>query len=1349
MASVLAKPSVPQRQSTKPVPAQAPSVGGFVQRASTISTRTGIRPAGSTMRSRSPVAKITNVNSSTRPLSPEPSHKPAASHSRSNSVGGISEGMGNLNRWSQSTVSSISSVNTHKRRNSFARRLSGSFGSLAPFGSQQSPTSSKGFLKKSQSSPSGSPQKPSQTTGATRQSARFASAITLSTLSHAVESADTPSTGPLTTPATADLLAPGSGDYFGDKWSNRSPPRQRNDGDRTPVISSSASSPSRNRQSEGPKTFYAPTESVAKSSQDRRESSNAQYRPRPQSSKPSHSKYQEHAHKGSGGTEGESSTSPIPSQDDKRRRRKTPSQKTMLSKALQKANHAVLLDHAQNFEGAVAAYDDACDLLQQVMIRSSGEDDRRKLEAIRNTYMNRVAELQSSELEMFHLNDKALPDVPMRHSNSTRSQDPFSPITESEDEDSAIIQSTTAAQVAQDEARFATRGLSPERRREQLPPRGQSLMPFSFEDDGGLTPTANMQDHLGPPDSWSIDSPQGSILETTILSLAPPMEKEYMPPPLSPRRPISPSVLEHYDPAVLRSAKLPAPGSLRSQHMRQETAESTSWLDTIDESGASSASSIHSRTSSVGLRRKRIRAPSGTTEAEFDAALDAAVEAAYDDGFEPDADSLFYPRHEAQSLSKGIENVSEIGKNIEVAKDPTQEVEGGVAVSAAQEEEKSRRIERLLSRDSSESVDADYDDDEAEEEERLLEEMTRGYILDDTEYEMQTKSALPRQSDSSGFSGRTWGSSIGSIPNTARTTLSTVAEASPLPDLPTQNLSKAPPPPLHPPPSGALPPAPRALASVEPISRPQVAALTTPVLAISRSPSVRERRLSGLRAKQLKIDTGVKLPPGMTAPRTQPSLILPSEMFVSGVTEPPKSASMVTNSHEVPSNMMLKPLGLNTGPRQVSSPFPGPSPVDSASAVSSATSASSRTVLNGSDSQTTPIPNSPSRISNRTITGPGTLRKNFSSSSLRSIKQSLTASSSFDDLPSTPLSRAFSSGSQAYAGPVPAVPDLPHPTTTKLGASRLPSGGMHFFDSDIHSPHEPGTPNASTINAPLPLEPCPESFLLRPFWMMRCIYHAIVNPRGGYISTRLFVPRDIWRVKNVKIKNVEDKVSSCDLLTAALLKLMKVDTLDADAVLEEMQSFELVLDQVQVVLAKRLGGDVGIHSSIAMFKGSPTIDENETLASRSTNTSSKSYLTTWRKLRSKNSSGLGVPTTANSIARKDGSRDTLTMRSLPMTSSSNPRFVRREAGKVQGIGPHAHYMAALARLCDAAQVLDQIARQVEDPGLKHTSQTHVGLELSTRHAAEFFGFYICRFVLADIGMMLDKFVKRGSEWVLT
>jgi hypothetical protein len=63
--------------------------------------------------------------------------------------------------------------------------------------------------------------------------------------------------------------------------------------------------------------------------------------------------------------------------------------------------------------------------------------------------------------------------------------------------------------------------------------------------------------------------------------------------------------------------------------------------------------------------------------------------------------------------------------------------------------------------------------------------------------------------------------------------------------------------------------------------------------------------------------------------------------------------------------------------------------------------------------------------------------------------------------------------------------------------------------------------------------------------------------------------------------------------------------------------------------------------------------------------------------------------------------------------------------------------------------IDQIARQVEDPGLKGSSPTHVGLELCTRHSSEFFAFYVCRWVMADLGILLDKFVKRSTEWVLT
>ena len=65
-----------------------------------------------------------------------------------------------------------------------------------------------------------------------------------------------------------------------------------------------------------------------------------------------------------------------------RRRHRAPSQKVMLSNALQKARDAVLLDNAQENVSAVEAYREACTLLLQVMERSSGDEEKRKLETI-------------------------------------------------------------------------------------------------------------------------------------------------------------------------------------------------------------------------------------------------------------------------------------------------------------------------------------------------------------------------------------------------------------------------------------------------------------------------------------------------------------------------------------------------------------------------------------------------------------------------------------------------------------------------------------------------------------------------------------------------------------------------------------------------------------------------------------------------------------------------------------------------------------------------------------------------------------------------------------------------------
>jgi hypothetical protein len=296
----------------------------------------------------------------------------------------------------------------------------------------------------------------------------------------------------------------------------------------------------------------------------------------------------------------------------------------------------------------------------------------------------------------------------------------------------------------------------------------------------------------------------------------------------------------------------------------------------------------------------------------------------------------------------------------------------------------------------------------------------------------------------------------------------------------------------------------------------------------------------------------------------------------------------------------------------------------------------------------------------------------------------------------TPLSTSFSiTGRKPSIAPGP----LPTPSLPTFNVDGLPSGGMHLFESDIHSPFSPGSPSPAVANAPIPLEPCPETHLLRPFWLMRCFYQTIVHPRGGYLSTKLFIPRDVWRVKGVKLKNIEDKVANCDLLTAALQKLASVDTLDADAVLEEMQALEVVLDQVQAQLAKKLGNEVGVQSVATLFKDATTVGEGGSISdslSRSMHSSldhgakgavaqGKSYLSSWRKLRSKNS-GVNLASMAGSKS-SEVPKDSLNMATVPMTSLPAVRFAKRDTSGMAFEGPNSGYMGSLAKLFDAVQIL--------------------------------------------------------------
>ncbi|KAH7030669.1 uncharacterized protein B0I36DRAFT_373885 [Microdochium trichocladiopsis] len=968
----------------------------------------------------------------------------------------------------------------------------------------------------------------------------------------------------------------------------------------------------------------------------------------------------------------------------------------MLSKALGKANTAVQLDNAQNYEGAREAYVEACELLHLVLARTTGEEDRKKLEAIRGTYTSRITELES--LLPSRPIEKRLPARPQSIERVDSPED----MTAYDDPDDPIIIETATVLVRED----AQAALPP--------PAGLAPSPIPSDSSRSISHTTLSPGpgHMNGPSSplqssFSVRRPFGGN------SLAIP-RGDVMPAPLSPRRVPSPFKPPSPEPIVrqdfsLPSDRLAATTYTKPTHTRNPSHESVSWLDPIDESGGSACSSVHSRTSSLGIRRKHIRGVSGATEAEFDAALDAAVEAAYDDGYEP-ADSDAYHDTDPEDV------VANAMRRVELAKKRVRQTEREAGIESERDWDKQQPY-MALERDSMTFGEL-YNGSDSEEEERMLDEMTRDYTMGDFSFSSRDKqqSRVTRESNSSGVTSRTWNtSSMGSNAPTATSGLSTVNENS-------QGSMNMSPPTL--PPIGALPQ----------IPSPQ---------SKGASGSVRARRLSGQGAKQLKIETAkLGSPPRMPPPDMPASAIqAKSGGYIAQQRQNLSSSAggrAANFSLRTPSSPVrtASPAGAMVPP-----PTPPPPPPNF-----SAYEHDER-----ADSPSSMAPN---------------LRTNFSSSSLKSLRQrqmSVTGFEEADLSPNTPLSTTMTNNSLTRQTSIPAVP----PTPMGLGFNgKSGFGGMQLFESDFHlaspttSTHMQRTSKEQSDDIPLALEPCPSDVMLRPFWLMRALYQTLAHPRGGYVTNRLFVPRDAWKVKGVKLRNIEEKCSQCDLLTAALSKLALVDSNDADAVLEEMQSLEGVLETVQQNLIKKLGNEVGTQGVTSL--GGEKDGESAPPVPRSASVSGKGGAFSWRRLRSKNSaanltsayggksssggSGTSVPEHKEVTS---GSFGAGTLPSLPMVAQPMSRPAKRDVLSVKFDGPFAGYMASLARLFDAAQTVDQIARQVDDPGLRHADKTQVGLELCTRHAAEFFSFYICRFVLTDLGMLLDKFVKRGSEWVLT
>ncbi|KAF4547473.1 Hypothetical protein D9617_42g090600 [Elsinoe fawcettii] len=899
--------------------------------------------------------------------------------------------------------------------------------------------------------------------------------------------------------------------------------------------------------------------------------------------------------------------------------RKEKDKKNMLSKALEKANTAVLLDNAQNFAGALSAYRDACKLLEHVMDRTAGPDDKAKLDAIRNTYATRIEELTLLQNPQAGAEEKQLPPRP----NSNGSDD-FAPQLD--------VLSPVSPLVA---GQINTRPI-------ELP----ADVPRANAQTAGRTRDSFLTDAIRQVEGGSDHSFLGPLWERSKSPLGLLAEDSRSrddlispdaPPPLTPNRSQSPQ---------------PPPKDLPAgdADAQKKEGEPGSWLNTIDESDSDAGSSLRSAKHGA-LHRKNLS--NGKSQMmDFDTAFDEAVEAAYEEGYEPD---------------------------------------------------------------------------HGDEEQQMMDDIAKDY-MDDFNFNIKSKSSIPRESASTAYTRSTWQSSVGGADrNTAATSLSTLSEDS-------------------------------GPGAVFPRHQPQSSTSTVQTTdstvnfptgsfdanATNGTSQILERRnrLSGQSLKPLTIETAPS-PQRRRAPSTASRMTTNSQRELDPTpweTQPKPSEVTPWETQDKSAEVTpwetqaapgdFKPGRMGSLRKQDKDPWAA----NPSSAVSDSGS-----------SQLGDVSSPRARY----------LRNQKSSVSLRETAMGAMTPSESDYPTPTPTSATFSQHYTRRNDSTSHLSNRSGPTVASSSVPPLPDasqqGGYYLFDTTLGRSIEQGlssSPRTSKESSPpTPFEPCPDSALLRPFWLMRLIANTTTHPRGAYITTRLFMPHEAWLNRSAKLKNLEDKVAACDMLTAALARLGEVDTYDADAVLSELQQFEEIMERVQGMLVKKLGNEVGVNNAGDLFKAADKANMDSPPDGMKESKNSGKF--SWRKLRGKPSVS---STSAGTNPNKSGTTENTSMQTVPMTSFTGveKRTAHRREALRDAVfeGPHKDYMAAVAKLCEAAQVLDQVARQVEDPGLKHSSSTHIGLEFSTRHASEFFGFYVCRFLLADIGTLIDKHVKRSTEWIL-
>ncbi|GAA5903390.1 hypothetical protein JCM5296_005636 [Sporobolomyces johnsonii] len=407
-------------------------------------------------------------------------------------------------------------------------------------------------------------------------------------------------------------------------------------------------------------------------------------------------------------------------------------------------------------------------------------------------------------------------------------------------------------------------------------------------------------------------------------------------------------------------------------------------------------------------------------------------------------------------------------------------------------------------------------------------------------------------------------------------------------------------------------------------------------------------------------------------------------------------------------------------------------------------------------------------------------------------KASVPTPTSLNAPPFPSLGRSNSSSSvgstgSSYAtrysdrGPSPFGLPVVNPAGALQGGVETPVAAVFPSRSSVQTASTTGPPTAAAPNgvylsAGLPSPPTTTAQssrettlsitpVRRPFHLMRLVLatmpaspttaRASINSAtagaggggGAYLSEKLFVPSQIWTTQGgAKLVAIETKVRMLDLLSSGLDSVDKAGRMLLSAALasssgerwardeaarfgKELESFEGLAEGIHSTLAKKLGNGLIPAAGGGIGGGAGGKEDRGAAGGPTGRKGSTAGFAAWS-------------------AKLGRSLDRVTNGVSLDSQATYVETISKVFKQAQCID---HHLALLLSVSTIPSATYSDATPFPSPDssaydLLPTPDKH-RLERQLRRASEFFGQVVCRFVMRDVGVLLDKYVKRGGAWL--